>query len=737
MAVPIRSRATEPRAIQRPIRMHNLRARTKRLAALAAVCTASVLLLDQQDFGPAPELEFYTLDLRARLGRPALPEPELVFLAIDQASYHDWLSPDEIASSPMLAELARTFPWSRIVWAELIEKLCRAGAKVVAIDLLFAAPGQGDPQLQTALERYRNRVVIASNFASQQTASGTTINLTLPDETILPPSASPLSAAQDERVGFVNLWPDDDGVVRRARFRVNTAQFLNPTGADVAGASARETSESLAARVLRQLGRADAVPPGFDQYLFRYTAPPGLGYRARSVAEIFVPKLWENNFQSGRFFQDKVVVVGPAANFFHDEHPTPFQRPQRNMLGPELHLNILNAALRGEFLRETTRFRDGLATAAAGLLAWIAFVLFHQARKRFPVILGLSLGYLVVAQLAYDRANLVLAVAGPLVAFLTCCVACLGYDFVHERLEKARVRRALERYVSRNVVRELLDHPQAYFDALGGVRKPVTILFADLRGFTALSEGMDSAALVQQLNEYFDAMVEHVLEGEGTLDKFIGDAIMAVWGNMRSRGAAPDAVLAVETVLRMRASLAQLNPAWRAAGRPELGFGLGLNHGEAIVGNIGYRGKSGERMEFTVIGDAVNLASRLEGLTKEYQTDLLLSESVAALVRDRFVLRTVDMVTVKGKTKPVEVFTVVARRESPLSPETIPGLAAYEAGILAWRQRDFARARALFQQTLAGLPEDFLARLYLARSEELLAHPPDHTWNGVFVMRSK
>ncbi len=204
---------------------------------------------------------------------------------------------------------------------------------------------------------------------------------------------------------------------------------------------------------------------------------------------------------------------------------------------------------------------------------------------------------------------------------------------------------------------------------------------------------------------------------------------MAVWGNVRVRTEREDAVSAVRTALDMLAALERLNAGWRARGVAELHIGVGLNHGEVIVGNMG----SPRRKEFTVIGDAVNLASRLEGATKEYGLALVVGESVAALVADDFVLQPVDLLRVKGKTRPVAIFTVRTERTA--------ALAAYEAALSHYRAARFAEARAGFAEALAaragGEPADPLPALYLKRCEAMLAEPPGPDWDGVFVMRSK
>jgi adenylate cyclase len=238
---------------------------------------------------------------------------------------------------------------------------------------------------------------------------------------------------------------------------------------------------------------------------------------------------------------------------------------------------------------------------------------------------------------------------------------------------------------------------------------------------------------VTQLNEYLSRMVAGVFDNDGTLDKFVGDAVMAVWGNVSSRGTAEDAKAAARAAIAMRRELRKLNEQWRATGTEELKIGIGINQGEVLVGNIG----SEEKMDFTVIGDAVNLASRLEALTRTYQVDILLGPTVTELVRDEFYLRTVARVQVKGKTRPVEVCALVAARDEDVDPEFLKSLEVYEDGIRKFRDRDFMQAKILFSRFLEFYPDDKLAKMYLERTIEYEQEPPDEAWNAVEVFTKK
>lgn len=389
------------------------------------------------------------------------------------------------------------------------------------------------------------------------------------------------------------------------------------------------------------------------------------------------------------------------------------------------------AAKSGEFLGETSYEADLMSIFAAGALTWLLTFVVRNPVRRLAAAAVVSILYLLSCRLAFDNANFFFLAVSPLLVLNLGTLGGFTYEFILVRLEKNRTRRTLERYVSKDVVRELLDNPETYLNALGGVRKPVTILFSDVRGFTTMTESADEAQLVAQLNEYFNEMVGIVFAHHGSLDKFIGDAVMALWGSITSQGIERDAQHAVSAALAMRKALARLNISWKQRGMQELSFGMGINHGTPIVGNLG----SEQKMEVSVIGDAVNLASRLEGLTKEYKLDLLLGESMVPLVRDRFALRTVDSVKVKGKTKPVRVFTVVADKSA--GEQTPAWLAHYEQGIEFYRARNFGEGAQAFTECLRVKPEDYLSQFYLKRCQELIANPPGTEWDTVFIMKSK
>ncbi len=655
-------------------------------------------------------------DLLRREGRKTAAPRDFVFLGLDQSTLQlPPLTAEEIAGNRAFQLMTeRPFPWSREVWALLLDRLFGAGARLVIFDFLLNPPNDGDPAFHAALDRYHDKVVLGANFDMENGAQAVT-----PNDALIPPPQ-----LLDDRVGFVNFWPDTiDGKVRAVAYRVTNRQL-----AGLPSDPSEEIYESLSARALTKLGRANDLPRDFHGHMIRFAALDA--FEPRPLYEVFDPKFWHANYGDGAFFKDKIVMVGPSAQVWHDLVDTPISPTK---LGPALHLQAMAAALGHEFLRPTPPKFGLLLVGAAGLVAWSLVGFLRRPLLCLGALVVIAGAYLGAARLFYDRSGLLLLTVPVVSALLLSGLFSLGFEYALERIEKLRTRRTLERYVSKNLVKEILDNPDSYYSTLKGVRVPVTILFSDLIGFTTLSEKADPEALVAQLNEHLTRMTSVIFGNGGTLDKFIGDAIMAVWGNVRSLGMAEDTKNCARAALAMRRELRQLNEKWRGEGRMGLGMGIGINQGEVIVGNVG----SQERMDPTVIGDAVNLASRLEGLTRIYGVDILVGASAAELVRDEVYLRSVARVQVKGKIKPADVFTFVGARDEQVDPEFVKWLETYEEGLEKFRAREFTEAKILFSRFLEFYPDDPLAKMYLERTFGYEQAPPDEAWEAVEVFEKK
>ncbi|MDX6765991.1 MAG: adenylate/guanylate cyclase domain-containing protein [Candidatus Methylacidiphilales bacterium] len=662
-----------------------------------------------EDFvSPMTGAEWRLQDVRLRQGLPAPTDPRVVFLGFDQQK-EDRPFPEEMAGSPALQSMSNTWPWSRAVWAEAIERLASAGAEAIIVDLLFPNPGVGDDILAQTLKRHADKVVLGYNIVNGNAhTESARINI-YPSETLIGGVMESLPI-----LGYVNFYPDADDVIRRVTYR-QWDPTLGPNGSLV---------ESLAAKALHKAGLSHLIP-AWDggQYRFRYAGGPNTGFPYRPIYEIFVPSIWQNNYDNGAFFKGKMVLIGPAANWTQDLQQTPYLS---KMFGPEVHANALNAALTGSFIREPSPVWNLGLIAACGLAAFLLMALVGAPVLRVLGLALISTAFLFFIQWLYSQHGWMIIAIAPILCFNTSGAACLFHQFLMDRLDRARTRANFEKYVSANVVASMLDRAEEFDEIRKGTRLPCTMLFSDLRGFTTLTESADSKALVVQLNEYFTEMVEAVFRHDGTLDKFIGDAVMAVWGNVTSAGKENDARNAVFTALDMLDSLDKLNAKWTAEGKGEFHIGIGLNHGEVIAADMG----STRKKEFTVIGDAVNMASRLEGATKEYGLTLILGQSVADLVRGAFPLQTVDLIRLKGKTIAADTFTIL--RQNP----DLEALAVYEHAIRDYRAGRFTEACDALQQILPRWKHNQLPHLYLERCQELLAHPPA-SWDGVFVMKTK
>jgi adenylate cyclase len=339
--------------------------------------------------------------------------------------------------------------------------------------------------------------------------------------------------------------------------------------------------------------------------------------------------------------------------------------------------------------------------------------------------------FTVAAQWTFVKGGMVIPMAGPLVAFCGTTLFGLVFNFFLEQMERARIRSVLDRYVSKNIAEYVLADRDEFEKALLGQRRWVTALFSDIRGFTTMTEGGVPENLVGQLNEYFYRMVEAVFSAEGSLQQFIGDAIMAVWGNTHILEPAKGARQAVRTALAMSAALEDLNTAWAANPlRRHLGIGIGVNHGEVIVGEMGHP----QRMEFTTIGDGINTAARLETATKQFGCRILVGGAVEELTRDAFHYRRIGLVRFKGKQNAIEVFTPLAESASARPA----WLDAYHAAIDLYRKQAFQEASAAFEAVRPEIgARDRLCVMYLARCNSCLSDPPPADWDPAWTQTEK
>src|SRR5881227_1071969 len=437
-------------------------------------------------------------DLLRTEGRKTATRNDFVFLGIDQSTLQlPPMTAEEIANNRAFQLMTEhPFPWSREVWALLLDRLFGAGARLVMFDMIFNPPNDGDPAFHAALDRYRDKVVLGANFDMANAAQAVT-----PNNTLIPPPQ-----LQDDRVGFVNFWADPiDGKIRAVTYRVTDREI-----ADLPPDPSEEVYQSLSARGLAKIGHANDVPQDFRGHMIRFTSPDA--FAPRPLYEVFDAKFWHANYADGAFFKGKVVMVGSSAQVEHDTVVTPMSP---TTLGPALHLQAMAAAMNHEFLRPTSAKIDLALVAAAGLVAWSLLAFLRRPLLCLGTLVLITSAYLGASRFFYDKTGLLLLTVPVLSALVLSGLFSLGLEYALEWRERVRTRRTLERYVSKNLVKEVLENPDSYYSSLRGVRVPATVLFSDLIGFTTLSEKADPEALVSQLNEYLTGMTSVVFSNGG------------------------------------------------------------------------------------------------------------------------------------------------------------------------------------------------------------------------------
>ncbi|MDY6852771.1 MAG: adenylate/guanylate cyclase domain-containing protein, partial [Thermodesulfobacteriota bacterium] len=426
-------------------------------------------------------------------------------------------------------------------------------------------------------------------------------------------------------------------------------------------------------------------------------------------------------------FKDKIVLVGPTAVGIYDLRVTPYDSV---FPGVEIHANIIDNILHKDFLVRPN-WSGIFDIGSIILIGLILGLLLPKLSAMTGPFLGLGLlAVLVGGNFAFFTRGWWINIVFPVLSLVVIYIGITVFRYITEEREKRKIKGAFSSYVNPSVVNEMLKNPDML--KLGGDKRIATVLFSDIRGFTTISEKLDPEALVNLLNRYLTIMTDLVFKYDGLLDKYIGDAIMAVWGAPLAQ---PEhALLACRTSLDMMAELKKLQQALAEEDEniPYLDIGIGLNTGPMVVGNMG----SETRMDYTAMGDAVNLGSRLEGANKQYGTNIIIGEMTFEQVKDVMYCRELDSVAVKGKKLPVRIYEMLGET-GRVSEKKINLARAFTRGLAAYKSRRFKRAEGIFMGIKEHYPEDKPTLLYLDRVAELALNPPPDDWDGVFVMTTK
>jgi adenylate cyclase len=567
----------------------------------------------------------------------------VVLVAVDDATLQQgsWFvgqKPDQI---PAWARGIDTLPWPRAAYGLLAARLRQAGAAAVAINVTFAGPSSKGPADDAAmaknLEPLRGHVALAAEMLEPQDAAvGSGLTLVRPD--LFLPALGGAGA-----LGLTNTLPREAG---------QPARHPDAYGRGLLPENGVEPVPSLAGTALRLLGRPSRQND--PAMALNFYGPEG-SFRRLSAWEVLDPARWQRHPQRSSL-KDALVLVGPVVSQGEAGNPTPFGR----LSGLETLATATANSLQGDGLSPWPLASPARAVLAmAPLLGVVGLGLGRTAlRWRLGLVIAaltlqLAAGFVAMRQL--DRWLPLLAPASGLVLL---GLLYGGDAYLREEKERRRLRRTFERYVAPSVVAEILSDPGAAEGILRGRLLPVTVLFSDLKGFTQLTQQRSAEGRIElhvrQLNEYLGGMVEVIAAHGGTVDKFIGDAVMAVFGSPIGRGPRDEAVAALRCAQAMRARLVELNAGWLAEGIEPFSSGIGLASGQVIVGQIG----SPRRLDFTVIGDKVNLASRLEGLTRLLDVPVVIDATTAELVEGEMEVRSLQPQQVKGMGL-IPVFTVL------------------------------------------------------------------------------
>ncbi len=711
--------------------------------------------------GLIERLDAIFYDARLRLTMPRTVDDRIVILDIDERS---------------LAEQGR-WPWSRDRLALLVDRLFeRHGVEVLGFDVVFAEPDdssglaaleelarrglRGNAAFQEALRRLRPRLDYDARFAKAIGGRKVILGYYLSNmeggrsSGALPPPVLPAGGLGDRAPG-ITRWRHHGANLPSLQSAAAGGGHFNPL-VDFDGISRRVPLlaefdgayyESLSLAMLRAKLGFPPVVPGFVDASDRYAAiewlelPTAFG-RIRIPVDEHVAALVPFRGPQGSFryisiadvlndripvgeLTGKIALVGASAPGLMDLRATPVAAAYP---GVEVHANLIAGMLDGA-IKERPAYLLGVDVAqifVAGALLVVLLPLLSPAKATLLGFLTL-LGLFALNLALWQGANLVLPFAGAALLVVLLYGLNMSWGYFVEARTKRQFAELFGQYVPPELVDEMAKNPEGY--SMAGRKAELTVLFSDVRGFTSISESLPPDQLAALMNEYLGAMTAVIRRQRGTLDKYIGDAIMAFWGAPLADGS--HAIHATQTALDMQQALKSLNQELLAKGWPELKIGVGINTGVMTVGDMG----SPVRKAYTVMGDAVNLGSRLEGLTKQYGVGIIVGEGTREKLGDHFVLRELDRVRVKGKLKPVAIYEPLGKA-GEVDEETLERLELWSRILHAYRAQDWECAEALLCDLARAGPHP-LYELYAQRIAHYRREPPGLGWDGVTSFETK
>jgi adenylate cyclase len=713
-------------------------------------------------------MELKTIDLRFQARGKKDPGSHVVIAVIDEKS------------------LAREgkWMWPRSKFARLIDTLSDAGAAVIAFDVGFWEPddrrtvnaieniqttlkkhGKNDSDIETyietlkagvdydgqlahAIKNAKAKIVLGYFFqdfenvgyqsgeeiaAHEENISGSlyqqenytseaALNATLID-VLTPQSNIALFSNATPYSGAINIFPDKDGVVRwmPSVLRHNGMLYTPISLMALSCFLDVPLSVTIAEYGVESLQIGNTLIPVDEEgkIMVNYRGPQ------KTIPHIPITDILQGK-TSKEMLRDKIILVGATATGVYDMRVTPFETV---FPGVEIHANIIDTVLSGDFLQQPAwaAAYDILAIIMTGLLLGLILprtgVLYGTLTG-----FGLFLGHMAFCQYVFTKNGFVLNMIYPLSVILLTYLSITVYKYLSESRQRKFIRNAFSTYLAPSVVKQLVEQPGKL--VLGGEEREITAFFSDIQGFTGISEKLSPHALVELLNEFLTEMTDIILAHEGTVDKFEGDAIIAFFG-------APNEIknhaeVACLSCIAMQKRMAELRPKWKSEGKPEMRMRIGLSSGPAVVGNMG----SKNRMDYTMMGDTVNTASRLEGVNKVYGSYTLVSESTYRQMGENIASRELDSINVVGKLEPIKIYELIGKPQD-VSESLSEAVGWYAKGLEAYRLRAWDQAIDFFNAALTAFPDDSPSHSMRSRCIEYKTNPPTQDWNGSYAMTHK
>ena len=712
-----------------------------------------------------------SFDLNFKMRGPIDTEKDVVIIAIDQKSQE---------------ELGR-WPWTRSVIVRLVDRLATYKPKVIGLDIVFSYP-EKRPDLDLARRilpklKAKDRETIeileivqdAEEFADVDTRlakSFKNAGNTVPgyfffttDEEVEPlnldnkadyknirksryrkikypaqgkkdfilkegvgvkPNIRSLTDAA-KYTGYFNIFPDDDGVIRRF---VNVVKFNNKLFPSAVIQMLRVYYDDKNAELHFEDYGVSGIKVGprvipTDEYgrtIINYYGPQDT-FKKISIADIFNKTI--SDVELTKILEGKIAIIGATATGIYDIRHTPFE----SMPGVEVEANFIQNVIDDKMLSKAGWFFlfDALSMLFLGIFI---IVIMNRFKLLGGGIISITLisSYVYFQRYMFIDQRIQLNVIYPILSIIFVYGGTAFYKYYVESREKQFIRGAFGQYLSPTVITQIIKDPSKL--SLGGVRKEMSVMFSDIAGFSSISEKLEPEELVQLLNEYLTEMSDIIMAQHGTVDKYEGDAIIAFFG---APGDDPDHALhCAMAVLEMQLKLEEMRKVWIGQGKDPLRMRIGVNTGPMVVGNMGSKNK----MDYTIMGDTVNLASRLEGANKGYGTETMVTKKTAELCKNEFEFRELDSIRVVGKKEVTTVFELLCGKGN-LSPEQVSLVETHNRGLSHYKNREWRLAIDAFSESLAIDSSDGPAKTYIERCTEFLKIQPGSDWDGAHTLTSK